>query len=156
MTSTSAAKPTVSDTQRAMTTDAGPPVQRSFRGVIRENYEEEGALIIAALAKDLESTGYSDAEIEERTTVAAAQLSRIRSGQAHPPGKLLAWAIEQSRIRPPAVVVAICAAAEGEFKPKPPPSVEERHAATLDVLHDMGIVEVVREKVARKLGAVKP
>jgi transcriptional regulator with XRE-family HTH domain len=135
---------------------AGAPVQRSFRGVIRATCEGEGSRIVAGLMEDLDSTGYSDEEIAERTPVGAAQLSRIRTGQAHPPGALIAWAIEQSRHRPPHVVVAICAVAEGEFKPRPPPSVEERHAATLDVLHEMGIGEVVVERVARKLGAVKP
>jgi transcriptional regulator with XRE-family HTH domain len=156
MASTCAATPTVSNSQRLPTNAEGPPVQRSFRGVLRDSHEEEGGRIVAALFDDVDSTGFSDDELEERTGVAAAQLSRIRHGQAHAPGKLLAWAIEQSRYRPPRVVVAICAAAEGEFRPKPPPSVEERHAATLDVLHEMGIGEVVVERVARKLGAVKP
>lgn len=156
MTQNSAAMSTVSVRQAETTTAAGPPVQRSFRGVIRETYEEQGAHLLAALFSDLESTRLSDDEIEDRTGVAAAQLSRIRHGQAHPPLKLIAWGIEQTRNRPPAFAVATCAAAEGEFKPKPPPSVEERHAATVDVLHEMGIDEVVRERVAKRLGMVKP
>ena len=156
MASTHTLSPTVSDQQRDVPTAAGTPAQRSFRGVIRESYEDEGSRIVSALAEDLESTGLSDKEIEERTGVGAAQLSRIRNGQAHPPGALLAWAIEQSRHRPAHVVVAVCAVAEGTFTPKPPPSVEERHAATLDVLHEMGIGDVVVAKVARKLGVVKP
>lgn len=156
MASIPASRPIVSDRQDSLTNAAGAPVQRSFRGVIRESHEDEGLRIVAALFDDIDSTGFSDDEIEDRTGVAAAQLSRIRHGQAHAPGKLIAWAIEQSRIRPPRVVAAVCAAAEGEFRPKPPPSVEERHAAVLDVLHDMGIGEVVLGKVARKLGTVQP
>lgn len=156
MASTSAATPTVSDRQQSVPTAAGTPVQRSFRGVIRDSYEEEGGRIVTALAADLDSTGLSDKEIEERTGVGAAQLSRIRNGQAHPPGALLAWAIEQSRHMPARVLVAICAAGEGEFKPRPPPSVEDRYAATYEVLGEMGIDEVVLARVARKLGMVKP
>jgi transcriptional regulator with XRE-family HTH domain len=155
MAPTSAPTPTVSDRQKSATVTESP-VQRSFRGVIRESYEDEGGRILAALISDLESMHLSDEEIEDRTGVASAQLSRIRHGQAHPPARLLAWAIEQSRNRPPAVVVAMCAVAEGEFKPRPPPSVEERHAATLDVLEEMGIREVVVERVAKRLGVVKP
>jgi transcriptional regulator with XRE-family HTH domain len=155
MASSHAPTSTVSDRQKS-TTVAESPVQRSFRGVIRESYEDEGGRILSALIADLDSTNLSDEEIEERTGVASAQLSRIRHGQAHPPAKLVAWAIEQSRNRPPAVVVAVCAVADGEFRPKPPPSVEERHAATLDVLHEMGIGEVVVERVAKRLGVVKP
>lgn len=148
--------PTVTDRQGSTTHGEGVPVQRAFRGVIRAaTYEDEGAAIVAAVMEDIASTGYSDDAIEEKTGVAAAQLSRIRSGQAHVPGKLMAWAIEQSRHRPARTLVAVCAAGEGEFKAKPPPSVEERHAVTLDVLHDMGIHEVVREKVAQRLG-VRP
>ena len=156
MAPTCASTPTVSDTQRDVPHVAGAPTQRSFRGVIRESYEDEGARIVDALAADLDSTGLSDKEIEERTGVGAAQLSRIRSRQAHPPGALLAWAIENSRHRPARTLVAVCAAGEGEFNPRPPPSVEDRHAATLDVLHEMGIAEVVAAKVARRLGMVKP
>lgn len=156
MPSTSASASTVRDSQEALPTAAGRPQQRSFRGVIRESYEDEGARVLAALCADIDSTHLSDDEIEERTGVAAAQLSRIRHGQAHPPAKLLTWAIEQSRNRPPAVVVAMCSVAEGEFKPKPPPSVEERHAATLAVLEEMGIREVVVAKVTARLGMVKP
>lgn len=156
MTTSSIANPTDTDRQHPAPTVVGPPVQRSFRGVVRQPYEEEGARIVEALCGDLDSTGITDDEIAERTCVEKAQLSRIRHAQAHPPGRLIAWAIDQSRHRPPLVVAAVCAAAEGEFKAKPPPSVEERHAATLDVLHDMGIHDVVREKVARRLGVVKP
>jgi transcriptional regulator with XRE-family HTH domain len=156
MPSTHARNETVSDSQPKATIAVGAMQQRSFRGVIRESYEEEGARVLAALCSDIESTGLSDDEIEERTGVAAAQLSRIRHGAAHPPAKLLTWAIEQSRIRPAAVVVAICSVADGEFRPKPPPSVEERHAATVDVLREMGIHEVVRERVSKRLGMVKP
>lgn len=151
---THALNSTVSDSQQSVPHADEPPVQRSLRGVIRGDYADQGAHLIAALAADLDSTGFCDEELEARTGIAAAQLSRIRHGQAHPPGKLIAWAIDQSRHRPPRIVAAICAAGEGEFKPKPPPSVEERHTATLDVLHEMGIDEVVREKVARKLGVV--
>ena len=156
MPSNAASSPTVSVRQGETTNAAGTPVQRTFRGVIRESYEEEGARILAALCSDLDSMHLSDEQIEERTGVAAAQLSRIRHGQAHPPARLLSWAIEQSRNRPPAVVAAMCSVADGEFKPKPPPSIEERHAATIDVLHEMGIAEVVAEKVAKRLGMVKP
>ena len=131
-------------------------MQRAFRGVLREtSYELEGEAFTDALVEDLDSTGLTDDEIAERSKVDKAQLSRIRHKQAHAPGKLIAWAIDQSRNRPPHYVAAICTTAEGEFKPRPPPSVEDRHAATLDVLHEMGIHEVVRERVARKLG-VKP
>jgi hypothetical protein len=141
--------------QRDVPNAAGAPEQRSFRGVIRATCEEEGARIVAGLMEDLDSTGFSDEEIAERTPVGAAQLSRIRTGQAHPPGALVAWGIENSRHRPPRVVVAINGCAGGEFKPKPPPSVEDRHAATLDVLHDMGIGDVVVAKVAQKLGVTR-
>lgn len=131
-------------------------MQRSLRGVIRDRYEEEGEQIIDALMEDLDSTGRPDEDIADRAGVERAQLARIRQHKMHPPGRLIAWAIDNSRHQPPQVVVAICAAAEGEFKPKPPPSVEDRHAATLDVLHEMGIAEVVRDRVARRLGVTKP
>lgn len=152
----SAPTSTVSNRQNGLPVQETGPTQRSFRGVIRESYEDEGGRILAALVEDLDSTHLTDEEIEERTGVGAAQLSRIRHAVAHPPTKLLAWAIEQSRNRPPAVVVAVCAVAEGTFTPRPPPSVEERHATTLDVLHEMGIEEVVRDRVAKRLGVVKP
>jgi hypothetical protein len=135
---------------------AGAAVQRSFRGVLRQTYEVEGDAIVDALMADLDSTGLPDDEIADRVQMEKAQLSRIRHRQAHPPGKLIAWGIEQSRHRPPRVVVAVCATAEGEYRPKPPPSVEDRHAATLDVLHEMGINDVVLARVAAKLGVVKP
>jgi hypothetical protein len=157
MTSTCASNSTGSDRQGSMPNAEGAPVQRGMRGVIRlATYEEEGSSIVRAVMEDVDSTGYSDEVLEERIGVGAAQLSRIRSGQAHVPGKLMAWAIENSRHRPARTLVAVCAAGEGEFKPKPPPSVEERHAATLDVLEEMGIGGVVREKVAKLLGVVKP
>jgi transcriptional regulator with XRE-family HTH domain len=143
---------TGSDRHSFVPTNAGPPQQRSFRGVIRERHEEEGEQLTAALMKDLDSTGLSDEEIAERTPVGAAQLSRIRSGQAHAPAALIIWAIDNSRIRPPAYATAICGVAEGEFRPKPPPSVEERHAAYLAELHAMGIDAVVRDRVAKRLG----
>jgi transcriptional regulator with XRE-family HTH domain len=151
-----ALRPTDNESQQATSHVEGRPVQRSFRGVIRGDYEDEGAAIIAALCDDLDSTGLADDEIADRTGIDKAQLSRIRRAQAHPPGRLIAWAIDQSRHRPPRFVVATCAAAEGEFKPRPPPSVEDRHAATLDVLHDMGIDEVVASKVAQRLGVTRP
>jgi hypothetical protein len=156
MTHSSTSTPTGSMRQRDVPNAAGTPEQRSFRGVIRATCEDEGSRIVAGLMEDIDSTGFSDEEIAERTPVGAAQLSRIRTRQAHPPGALIAWAIENSRHRPPHVVVAINDCAGGEFKPRPPPSVEDRHAATLDVLHEMGIGEVVVERVARKLGVVKP
>jgi hypothetical protein len=143
--------------QRDVPNAVGAPVQRCFRGVIRAaTYEEDGANIVSAVMEDVDSTGYSDERIAELTSVGAAQLSRIRSGQAHVPGSLMAWAIENSRHRPARTLVAVCAAGEGEFKPKPPPSVEERHEAYLAELHDMGLDDVLREKVARRLGVVKP
>lgn len=144
--------PTVSDRHGSATNGPGSPSQRSFRGVLRREHEEEGDNLRAALEADLDSTHLSDEELEDRTGVARAQLSRIRSGQAHAPWSLVVWAVDNSRNRPPAIVSALCAVAEGEFKPKPPPSVEERHEATLDVLHEMGIDAVVRERVARRLG----
>ena len=150
-------RPTSSDRQHLTPNAEGPaPVQRRLRGVIGESYEDAGDYMHAALWEDLDSTGYSDDDLADRTGVGSAQLSRIRTGQAHPPRKLIAWAIDNSRHRPSRYVVAVCTVAEGEFKPKPPPSVEERHAATLDVLHEMGIEEVVRERVAKLLGVVKP
>lgn len=155
MASSFAPESTGTDSQRVTPTGAGSPTQRSFRGVLRQTYEVEGDAIVAALLADLDSTGLTDDEISDRVQMEKAQLSRIRHRQAHAPGKIIAWAIEQSRLRPPSVVAAVCATAEGEFRPRPPPSVEDRHAATLDVLHDMGIDEVVRERVAKRLG-VKP
>lgn len=156
MASTPAPEPTGTNRQQSTPTVAGVPVQRSFRGVLRQSYEIEGESIVSALLEDLDSTGLPDDEIADRVQMEKAQLSRIRHKQAHPPGKLIAWGIEQSRHRPPRVVVAVCATADGEYRPKPPPSVEERHAATLDVLHEMGIGDVVVERVARRLGVVKP
>lgn len=156
MASTSAPEPTGTNRQQSTPTVAGLPVQRSFRGVLRQSYEIEGESIVSALLEDLDSTGLPDDEIADRVQMEKAQLSRIRHKQAHPPGKLIAWGIEQSRHRPPRVVAAVCATADGEYRPKPPPSVEERHAATLDVLHEMGIGDVVVERVARRLGVVKP
>jgi hypothetical protein len=158
MASSFASRSTDSDRPRSLSTGEGAPrpVQRSLRGVIGAQYEDEGDFIVDALMEDLDSTGLSDDELGERTGVEKAQLSRVRQHKAHAPGKLIAWAIDNSRHQPARVVAAVCAAAEGEFRPKPPPSVEDRHAATLDVLHDMGIVDVVREKVARRLGMVKP
>ncbi len=151
MASNAASTPTVSDGQHVPTV-AERPAQRSFRGVLRNGYEEEGEHLTDALFEDLDSTGLSDEEIEDRTEVAAAQLSRIRQHKAHAPGKLITWAIENSRHRPAHYLVAVCASAEGTFTPRPPPSVEERHEATLQVLHDMGIGEVVAAKVAALLG----
>jgi transcriptional regulator with XRE-family HTH domain len=149
-------KSTVSNRHSSTPHAAGTPVQRSFRGVVRESYEEEGSLIVAATVEDLDSTGLTDREIEERTGVGAAQLSRIRSGQAHPPGSLTAWAIDNSRHNPPRTLVAICSVGEGTFTPKPPPNVEEWHAAYREVLSEMDILDRVQEKAARKLGMVKP
>jgi transcriptional regulator with XRE-family HTH domain len=146
---------TVSDRQQSVPHVEGAPTQRSFRGVLRREHEEEGDHLREALDADLDSTRLSDEEIEERTGVARAQLSRIRNGQAHAPWPLVVWAVDNSRLQPPAIVVAMCGVAEGEFRPKPPPSVEERHAATLDVLHEMGISEVVVGRVARKLGVTR-
>lgn len=148
--------PTVSDSQTPLTNAAGTPIQRAFRGVIRESYEEEGGRIVAAVIEDLDSTGLSDIEIQERTGVASAQLSRIRSGSAHPPGSLIAWAIEQSRHNPPRTLVAICAAGEGTFTPKPPPDPAEWYAAYREVLSEMDILDRVHEKAARRLGVVRP
>lgn len=156
MASTSASDPTVRNSQQTTTNAVGSPVQRSFRGVIRESYEDEGARIVQALVADLESTGLSDKEIEERTGVGAAQLSRIRNGQAHPPGALLAWAIEQSRHTPARTLTAVCAAGEGTFTPKPPPDPAEWLAAYREVLAEMDILDRVHAKAARKLGTVKP
>jgi hypothetical protein len=160
MPQTSVTKSTDTDRQQSVTHGEGArmnePIQRSLRGVIREQYEEEGDLIVSALFEDLDSTHIGDEGIADKTGVEKAQLSRIRQGKAHPPGRLIVWAIDNTRHQPARVVVAVCAAAEGEFKPKPPPSVEDRHAATLDVLHEMGIGEVVTAKVQRKLGMVKP
>jgi hypothetical protein len=155
MTQTLGPVSTVSDRQAATTNAAGAPVQRSMRGILRQGVEEEAEEIRLALNRDLDSTGYSDRQIEEKQGTGAAQLSRIRNGQAHAPWDLVVWTIENTRLQPPAVLVALCRAGEGEFKPKPPPSVEERHAATLDVLHEMGISEVVVSKVARKLGVTR-
>lgn len=155
MASTFALSPTVTDRPSATSNGEGDAVQRSFRGVIRGQYEDEGDHIVDALLDDIDSTGLGDDEVGQRIDMDKAQISRIRQHKAHPPGRMFAWAIDNSRNKPPRVVVAICSAAEGEFKPKPPPSVEERHAATLDVLHEMGIGEVVRERVARRMG-VKP
>jgi hypothetical protein len=155
MTNTFASKPIDSDRHipvRHAEGPAEPPMQRSFRGVLRREHEEEGEHLRAALNADLESTHYTDEELEERVEIDRAQLSRIRTGKAHAPWKLVVWAADNSRLRPPAIVCAVCAVAEGEFKPKPPPSVEDRHAAMLDVLADMGIETVVREKVAKRLG----
>jgi hypothetical protein len=145
---------TVSDRQELTPNAPGraPPVQRRLRGVIGESYEDAGAYIHAALWEDIDSTGFSDDDLADRTGISGAQLSRIRTRQAHAPDKLVTWAIDNSRHRPPRYVVAVCTVAEGEFKPKPPPSVEDRHAATLEVLHDMGIEEVVRERVTKMLG----
>lgn len=149
--------PTVSNRQDSTPNAAGRyPVQRRLRGVIGESYEDAAAYLHEALWEDLDSTGYSDDDLADRTEVGAAQLSRIRTRQAHAPQKLITWAVDNSRHRPPRYTIAICTISEGEFKPKPPPSVEDRHAATLDVLHEMGIEEVVREKVARILGVTKP
>lgn len=144
---------TVTDRHNSVPHGEEPPVQRSFRGILRKSHEEEGDRLRRALEVDLSSTRFSDEELEERTGVARAQLSRIRSGQAHPPWPLVVWAIDNSLVKPPAVVTAICGVAEGEFKPRPPPSVEDRHQATLDVLHEMGIDGVVLERVVRKLGS---
>lgn len=158
MASTHTLGATGSDRQEALPTAVGAaPVQRRLRGIIGETYEDAGDCIHAALWEDIDSTGYADDDLADRTGIDAPHLSRIRTGKAHAPRKLIAWAIDNSRHRPARYVVAVCAVAEGEFKPKPPPSVEERHAATLDVLHGMGIAEVVRERVAAKLGMmVKP
>jgi hypothetical protein len=155
MTQSSARLSTVSDRQQSVPHVEGAPTQRSFRGVLRREHEEEGDHLREALDADRDSTRLSDEEIEERTGVARAQLSRIRNGQAHAPWPLVVWAVDNSRLQPPAIVVAMCGVAEGEFRPKPPPSVEERHAATLDVLHEMGISEVVVGRVARKLGVTR-
>jgi transcriptional regulator with XRE-family HTH domain len=143
---------TVTNRRIPVTHGEGAPTQRSFRGVLRREHEEEGDNLRAALEADLASTHLSDEEIEDRTGVARAQLSRIRSGQAHAPWVLVVWAVDNSRLSPPAIVVAMCAVAEGEFKARPPPSVEERHAAYLAELHAMGIDAVVRERVAKRLG----
>lgn len=151
MPQSSAPPATVSDSQHAPTV-AETPRQRSFRGVLRDRYEEEGEALTDALMEDLDSTGLADKELEDRTGIAAAQLSRIRQHKAHAPGSLIAWCVENSRHRPARYVAAVCAAAEGEFKPKPPPSVEERHEAMLQVLHEMGIDAVVREKATALLG----
>jgi transcriptional regulator with XRE-family HTH domain len=156
MPSTSATTSTVSNRQDSLPTAAGAPSQRSFRGVIRESYEDEGARILAALCADLDSTRLSDEEIEERTGVAAAQLSRIRHGQAHPPPRLMAWAIEQSRHTPPRTLVAVCSAGEGTFQPKPPPDPAAWFEAYREVLSEMDILDRVHEKAAKRLGVVKP
>lgn len=152
MGSNAAQIPTVTNRQESSPTVVGSPIQRSFRGVIRDSYEEGGARLVAAVLSDIDSTGLTDDEVCERLSLEKAQLSRIRHGQAHLPGRLVMFAIDVSRHRPPLCVSAACAMAEGEFLPKPPPSVEERHEATVAVLHEMGIDEVVRAKVARRLG----
>jgi hypothetical protein len=151
MASTLAQQPTVLDSPHPKPA-AETPVQRSFRGVLRDLHEEAGEHFTDALFEDLDSTHRSDEELGDLAGVDKAQLSRIRRHQAHPPGKLISWAIENTRIRPPAYVAAVCASADGEFMPRPPPSVEDRHEATLRVLHEMGIGEVVVSKVTALLG----
>jgi hypothetical protein len=152
MTSTCTRNLTDSDRQQSVSNDEGARVQRSFRGVLRSKLEDEADDLRDAFNKDLASTGYTDEQVEERTPVDRAQLSRIRNGKAHPPFSLVVWVIDNSRISPPAIVRAICGVAEGEFKPRPPPSVEDRHAATMTVLREMGIADVVVEKAMRLTG----
>lgn len=124
-------------------------IQRSFRGVLRDVTEEQGDRLHAALIADIESTHLTDEEISDRTGVAKAQLSRIRHGQAHAPPVLVAWAIEHGRLF---YVRAICSAAEGEFKPKPPPGPEEKLAAYLAELEESGLDDHFRARVERRLG----
>lgn len=136
---------------RVMPPESSEPQQRSLRGVIRGKYEEEGDRIIDALLADLDSTGLTDDEIAERSDIDKAQLSRIRARKAHVPGKLLSWAIDQSRHRPPRFLVACCAAGDHEPKPLPPPEPAAFLAAYQAELAEMGLEDLLRQRVARRL-----
>jgi transcriptional regulator with XRE-family HTH domain len=123
-------------------------VQRSFRGVLRAAAEEEGERLRTALLADLDASGLPDAEIADKVGIDRGQMSRIRQGKAHPPEALVVWAIEHGRLQ---YVRAVCAVAEGEFKPRPPPSPEERLQALEDELAAAGLAEHFRLRVARRL-----
>jgi hypothetical protein len=130
--------------------------QTQLRARQRSAIELTGDELIDALLEDLASTNLLDAEICERSGTDRGHFSRVKAKQAHPSQALVAFAIDQTRHRPPRYLVAITALADYEPKPRPPPDVGAVLEAYRDEVRSRfpELDDVLRNRVERRLGVV--
>lgn len=125
------------------------PEQRSFQ--MDTDIHAGSTRIVKALKQDWEESGWSLERLGDKLERDPAQLSRIFDGKgANPPPDLLAWAAANGPNRRTLAAlndVGGCVAP----RPKPPAQAKHWYAATLEVLDEMGIGEVVRERARLKL-----
>jgi len=130
------------------------PRRAPLRERQRSEVEIEGDGLTAALLEDIDSSGYSDVEVCDRSGTDKGHMSRIRAKAAHPPQALVAWAIDHSRHRPPRYLVVACSVADHEPKPRPPPDVSAVLDAYRAELAAGGLDDHFRERVEKRLGVV--
>jgi hypothetical protein len=132
------------------------PRQTQLRARQRLAVEITGDELIDALLEDLASTNLLDTEICERSGTDRGHFSRVKAKQAHPSQALVAFAVDQSRHRPPRYLVAINALADYEPRPRPPPDVGAVLEAYRDELRSKfpELDDVLRGRVERRLGVV--
>jgi hypothetical protein len=142
-----------------MPSSLGPlfePRQTQIRARQRSVFEGFGVELIDALLEDLASTNLLDAEICEYSGTDRGHFSRVKAKQAHPSQALVAFAIDQSRHRPPRYLVAVTALADYEPKVRPPPDVGAVLEAYREEVRSRfpELDEGIRNRVERRLGVV--
>lgn len=126
-----------------------PPQQRNLN--IGNEMDDAAARVRRALKQDQEESGWSLDRLAEHLQRDPAQLSRIFDGKgANPPSDLIAWA---AKYGPHRRTVAVLNDLSGCTAPRPKPPALPAHwfAAYSEVLDEMGIHEVVRERARARL-----
>lgn len=121
------------------------------RNLLPEPLDDAARRIVKALRLDVDESGWSLDRLAEKLQRDPAQLSRILDGKgANPPADLLAWAAENG---PHRRTLAILSDLSGCVAPRPRPPAEVKHwyAAQCEVLDEMGIAEIVRDRARQKL-----
>lgn len=111
---------------------------------LRAAYEESGDRLLKSIVNALTAASKSLDDVAADIGIDPAQLSRVLHGRsANIPPRLLAYAAWHDRAH--LFVREVCALAGGEFKPKPPKSVEEKYAALRAALMERGLWDVAKE-----------
>jgi transcriptional regulator with XRE-family HTH domain len=121
------------------------------RNLLPESLSDAARRVVKGIRQDVEESGWSLDRLAERLQRDPAQLSRILDGKgANPPADLLAWAAENG---PNRRTLAVLSDLSGCVAPRPKPPAEVKHwfAAQCEVLDEMGIGEIVRERARLKL-----